>query len=132
MPIQIKYRADKIGIEFIASDVVTGKDVIEANNKIYNSENFSKQKYKIADRTKCTDYQVNSEEVRLIAEQDKTAAKINPNLLIALVSRSDLQYGMSRMYQAYGNESGFLIEIFQDRKSAEEWIEKQLQKPDKG
>lgn len=132
MPIQIKYNDDNVGVEFIVSGVVTGADIIEANDEIYSNENFPNLKYKIADRTNCTVYLVNSEEVQIIAEQDKVASKINPNILIALISTSDLQYGMSRMYQAYGENSGFVIEIFQNRKSAEDWIEKQLKKPDKG
>ena len=67
---------------------------------------------------------------RIIAEQDKAASKTNPNIIVSLISTTDLQYGISRMYQAYVGDSGFLTEIFRDRKSAEEWIEKQFKKLD--
>ena len=128
MPIQIKYIDDGIGVEFIGSGVVTGADIIAANKEIYRNENFYRQKYQIVDRTKCTKYQVSHEEIIKIAEQDKVAAKINPNIVIAFISTTPLQYGISRMYQAYVGNDGFLTEVFKDRKSAEHWIEEQLKK----
>jgi hypothetical protein len=132
MPIQIKYIDGGIGVEFIGSDVVTGADIVAANKEIYRNENFYRQKYQIVDRTKCTKYQVSHEEIIKIAEQDKVAAKTNPNIIIALISTSPLQYGISRMYQAYVGDDGFLTALFRDRKSAEHWIEEQLKKPDTG
>ncbi len=129
MPIQIKYLDDGIGVEFIGSGVVTGADIIAANKEIYRNENFSKQRYQIIDRTKCTKYDVSHKEIIIIAEQDKVAAKTNPNIIIAFISASPLQYGISRMYQAYVGDEGFLTEVFRDRESAEKWIEEQLKKP---
>jgi hypothetical protein len=128
MPIQIKYIEGGLGVEFIGSDVVTGTDIIEANKEIYSNENFSRQRYQIVDRTNCAEFQVSNEEIRIIAEQDKAAAKTNPNIIIALISKTDLQYGISRVYSALVGDNGFLTEIFRDRKNAEEWIEKQLKK----
>ena len=127
MPIQIKYINGGIGVEFIGSGLVTGADVIAANKEIYRNENFSRQRYQIVDRTNCTKYQISNKEIRIIAEQDKAAAKTNPNVIIAFISISDLQYGISRMYQSYVGDNGFLTEIFRDRKSAEEWIKHQLE-----
>ena len=95
MPIQIKYIDDGIGVEFIGSGVVTGADIIAANKEIYRNENFSKQRYQIIDRTKCTKYDVSHKEIIIIAEQDKVAAKTNPNIIIAFISASPLQYGIS-------------------------------------
>ena len=126
MPIQIKYIDGGFGVEFIGSGVVTGADIIEANKEIYSNENFSKQRYQIVDRTNCIEFLVTTEEIQKIAEQDKAAAKTNPNIIIALISTTDLQYGLSRMYEAYVGDSGFLTEVFRDRKSAEEWIENRL------
>ena len=128
MPIQIKYIEGGLGVEFIGSDVVTGTDIIEANKEIYSNENFSRQRYQIVDRTNCAEFQVSNEEIRIIAEQDKAAAKTNPNIISALISKTDLQYGISRVYHALVGDSGFLTEIFRDRKNAEEWVEKQLKK----
>lgn len=132
MPIKIKYTEDGTGIIFIAFDVVTGKDIVEANKDIYSRKNFPKMKYKIADRTKCTEYLVKGSEVRMIAEQEKEASKINPDFIVALVSKSDHQYGMTRMYHAYMGDEGFLSEVFDDQESAKSWINEQLKKSEEG
>jgi hypothetical protein len=128
MTIQINYLDNGIGIEIIASGIVTGEEIIEAHKEIYNEENINKQKYQIVDRTHCTEYQVFANEIEEISEIDNDAEKINPNIIIALVSPTTLQFGMTRMWQAYLNEDHFVTKIFQDRKSADEWIKTQLQK----
>jgi hypothetical protein len=83
MTVQVKYLANGIGIEIIASGIVTGKEVIEAHKEIYNEENFKKRKYKIVDRTDCTKYQVYFEDIEKIAEMDDEASRINPNKNVA-------------------------------------------------
>ncbi|UCD66400.1 MAG: hypothetical protein JSW69_01890 [Deltaproteobacteria bacterium] len=127
MAIQINYLDNGIGIEIIATGIVTGEEIIEAHKEIYKQENLKKQKYQIIDRTKCLKYQVTSEEIEIIAQIDNKAAEINPNIKIALVSTTSLQFGMSRMWQAYISDNSFVTKIFQDRKSADEWIMSQLE-----
>ncbi len=126
MPIQIKYINGGFGVEYCGSGVLAGTDIIEANKEIYGNESFSRQRYQIVDRTNCEEFRVSNDEIRIIAEQDKAAAKISPNIIIALISTSDLQYGISRMYQAHVGENCFMTEISRDSESAEEWIKKQL------
>ena len=126
MPVKIKYIDDGLGVELIASGIVTGKDIIEANKEIYTQEKLHRFRYKIIDRTSCTDYQVTPSEIQVIANHDKEASIINPKMLVALISSTDLQYGMSRMYQAYTDDAGFTSKLFKDRKSAIDWIEEQL------
>lgn len=132
MPTEIKYIDGGVGVEYISSGVVTGADIIAANHKVYGNENFWKQKYQLVDRTSCTEFKVSNEEMRAIALQDRAAAGINPNIVIALVAITDVQYGMSRVYDTCVGDDGFLTAIFRDRKSAEEWIENQLNKSKNG
>ena len=126
MPVQINTLDAGIGIEFISSGVVTGKDIIGANNLIYTHENLCLLRYKIIDRTTCTDYNVTPEEIRTIANQDKAAAKINPNIIVALVSTTPYQYGMTRMWGAYIDGTGLQAGIFNDRKSADTWLKSKM------
>jgi len=131
MPVQINTLQDGIGIEFISSDVVTGKEIIEANKKIYTRENLLRLKYKIIDRSTCTDYHVTPGEIKIIANQDIEASKINKNIVIVLVSPTALQYGMTRMWQVYADDIGFQSKIFKDRESAYEYINELFNKPNK-
>ena len=126
MPIQINYLDDGIGVEFLSTGVVTGKEIIEANAKVYTEEILPRLKYKIADRTACREYIVSAEEVKILADQDRRASTINPKMIIALVSSTDLQYGLSRMWEGYTFDLDFKKMVFRDRKSADEWIQQQL------
>ena len=126
MAIQINYLDNGIGIEIIASGIVTGEEIIKAQEEVYNEENLQKQKYQIIDRTHCTEYQVSSEEIERISDRDNRASEVNSYIIIAVVSSTPLQYGMTRMWQAYIKEDRFVTKIFVDRKSADEWIKLQL------
>ena len=127
MTIQINYLDNGIGIEIIASGIVTGEEIIAAHKEIYNEENLKKQKYQIIDRTHCTEYQVYAEDVEIISEIDNKASEVNPNIIVALVSPTSLQFGMSRMWQFYLKDDRFVTKVFQDRKSSDEWIKAQLE-----
>ena len=127
MTIQVNYLENGIGIELIASGIVTGEEVIEAHKEIYNEEDFKKQRYKIVDRTDCTKYQVYPEEIEKIAEMDDKASRINPNLIIAVISTTSLQYGMTRMWQAYLKNNVFITKNFSDRISADNWIKSYIE-----
>jgi hypothetical protein len=128
MPIEIKYTEDNLGINFYAVGEVTGNHIIEGMKEIFQSEKFVNLKYWIADRSRCTKYDVSSDDVKLIADLDKEAAKINPDLLMILISDTELQYGMSRMYEIYSADSGFKTSVFKDRYKAEDWLKKELDK----
>ena len=129
MPVKINILEGGIGIEFISSGIVTGKEIIEANKKIYNREHLERLKYKIIDRSDCTDYKVTTEEIEIIANQDIKASKINNNITILLITQTDLQYGMTRMWQVLSEETGFESIIFKDRPSANEYINEKFNKP---
>jgi hypothetical protein len=126
MAIQTNCLDNGIGIEIIASGIVTGEEIIKAQEEVYNEENLQKQKYQIIDRTHCTEYQVSSEDIERISDIDNRASEVNSYIIIAVVSSTPLQYGMTRMWQAYIKEDRFVTKIFADRKSADEWIELQL------
>ncbi|MEW6674293.1 MAG: hypothetical protein AB1427_21575, partial [Thermodesulfobacteriota bacterium] len=126
MPVKINMIDGGMGIEFISSGVVTGKEIIEANKKIYTREYLERLKYKIIDRSECTEYQVTTKEMRIIADQDIEASKINKHITILLISPTVLQYGMTRMWQVLSEETGFESIIFKDRPSANEYINKKF------
>jgi len=127
MTIEINYLDGGIGIEIIAVGIVTGAEIIEAHKIIYNETNLKKQRYQIIDRTNCKEYSVSSDEVQKIAGLDNIASATNPNIIIAVISPTKLQYGMTRMWQLYLEDNRFTTEIFPDRKNADQWIKERLE-----
>lgn len=126
MTITINYINEGSGIEIIASGCVTGDEIIEAHKEIYSSDNLTKQRYQIIDRTECIEYLVSNEDARKIAEIDKAASIVNANIIIAIISKTDLQFGVSRVWQAYLEDSTFVTQVFRDRIKAENWLKEQL------
>ena len=129
MPIEIQYTEDDMGIVFYAVGAVTGEEIIEKQGEIYRGEHFSNLRYWIVDRSRCTEYKITPDEIRKMAAMDNEAAKANPNLLMALISESDLQYGISRMFEAHLDENGFKTVVCRSRPEAEEWIRNEMDKP---
>ena len=122
MTIHVNYLENGYGIEIIASGTVTGEEIIDAHKEIYKKGTLKKLRYKIVDRTDCTKYQVHPEDIEKIAEMDDEASRINPNLIIAVISTTSLQHGMTRMWQAYMKNNVFITKNFLDRMSADNWI----------
>lgn len=128
MTIKINHIDDGVGIEIIATGCVTGDEIIAAHQEIYSPGNLKKQRYQIIDRTDCKEYQVSSEDIKKIAEIDKAASNTNPDIIIVIIASTDLQFGVSRMWQVYVEDSTFETEIFRDRITAENWLKEQLNK----
>ena len=122
MTIHVNYLENGYGIEIIASGTVTGEEIIDAHKQIYKKETFKKLRYKIVDRTDCSKYQVYPDDIEKIAVMDDDASKINPNIIIAVISTTSLQYGMTRMWQAYLTNNLFITRNFSDRISADKWV----------
>jgi len=128
MAIEIAYTEDGIGVELISSGAVTGGDIIDALKQIYGDEHFDGIKYLIADKTDCTEYTVDPEDVKRIAALDIEFAETNPGLIEAHIAPGDIHFGTSRMWQAYVSKGRSTSHVFRDRESALEWIKIELAK----
>ena len=128
MALKINYIDNGIGIEIVASGRVTGDDILEAHQEIYSIDNLKRQKYQIIDRTECTEYQVSMEDIKKIAEIDNSVSMSNPDLIFCIIAPTDVQFGMSRAWEAYVEESKFKTQVFRDKITAESWLKEQLNK----
>jgi len=128
MPIKIIYTEDGLGVKYAALGITTGEEVIRANRETINDKRFPSLKYKIVDRSECDEYLVDGAAVKIVAEQEREASLLNPDLKVALVAESEVQFGMSRMYQSLMAGMGFECDIFEDQEVAMQWINKKIQK----
>ena len=64
------------------------------------------------------------EEMRIIVNQDKAAATLNPNIAFALVASEDVMYGIFRMYEAYVDEFTWDTMTTRSLSEATDWIKK--------
>ena len=128
MSCKINYIDGGRGIELLFSGKVVLSDFLGAYKELYNEQNLYRQKYQSGEFTDVDAIDLSFEDIRLIAQLDIDASKKNPNIVIANVGSSDLEFGLSRMWQILADECSFEIEVFRKREDAMKWIESKLGK----
>ena len=112
------------GLLVEAEGIITIEDLIQANDQIYSSrEKIMALKYQIWDFQKVKDLISTADDMRVLAAQDAEAAKLNPDMIIALISPWDLGFGMGRMWEAFVDQSNINTHVFRTREEAESWVE---------
>ncbi len=126
MPVNIEYTEDGSGVILHAVGKVVGSEVIRHKLEMLQGDRLPRMKYWIIDRSQCTDYHLSAEEVQQIAQLDAQSAAINPRIITALISETELQFGMSRMYESLVEKAGLRTGVFRDHASAETWIQNNI------
>jgi len=128
MPVEIEYTKDNIGVVLFAKGIVTGKELTTTIKNVYNDERFISLKYWIGDRTACGRFLLNEKELVAIAKLNEKESQRNPGILLALVAPNAEAFGVSRQFEAHGEDSKFVTQVFRDRQSANEWIDQNLKR----
>ena len=121
MPHKVTYTHDA-GVVTEYEGEVTGDEVIEIHRGIVDDPSFELLRYYISDGTGRTRAAVSADQARVMAGISKSASKLNPNLLVAMVRPEDVDFGMSRMYQSLLEDSDFRIGVFRTRAEAGDWV----------
>ena len=126
MSINLKFIDDKQGIYVTLEGKVTLEDFKVGASEAYSEENIQTQNYQIIDFTNCSSFDLSSSDMQEIARIDKEASEKNPNIKIAIIAPTDVAFGMSRVYEAYTDETGFDTMVFRNSEDAEAWIQEKL------
>ena len=124
MSIHLSYIDNNKGIYVSLEGEVTLNDFISAASDAYSEEHIQDQKYQIIDFTNCSSFNLSTNDMLEIAKIDKKASIKNPSIRIAIIAPNDLTFGMSRVYEAYADDTGFDIKVFRNSNDAKLWIEK--------
>jgi len=105
----------------VFTGVVLGNDLLEAVKALYAS---GPTPHHLWDLTRADISNINSDDLKDIAFLAKQTAPSGRNGRTAIVSISDLGFGISRMYATFAELSGQSVEVrsFRSRRDAEEWI----------
>ena len=129
MGIEINLLEDGRGVEVLAEGVVQGWEIIDAHTRIYDERYLERQHYQVIDKSACTEYDVTADDIDAIAELDRKASIVNPDIVIAVIEASALQFSLTELWQAHLAECTFLTKSFRDRQSAVEWISENAKQP---
>jgi hypothetical protein len=129
MPIKLKNLDSGLGVMLIGEGNVTGQEIIHANKKILSlKEKIEVSKYWIIDYSEATGYDVSTPEIEIIADQDKEISKYLPDYTVAIVTKQDIEFGVSRMWETIIQIKGLQWEtkVFKVRNDAEQWIKNKV------
>ena len=124
MPIQIKYLDGGLGV-----GIITGQDFISANKEMYASiDKMREYKYGLVDLSGVTKVNVSTSEIETIVSQDKNASNYMSELAVAVVAEKDIEFGLSRIWEALIEYHGmnWKTKIFRKRDGAEKWIKNEV------
>lgn len=122
MPIDITYRDDG-GVVLKGRGVLSGDDVSKANKVLYETpDKIRALAYQLCDYSETEGLEMTSEWVARLAAEDKRAAGLNPSMLIAVVGKTELAYGLLRMWQVYAEPPALKTAVFRSVREAMDWI----------
>lgn len=116
------------GLLLICSGDLDLKDLYEA--KIDLPERFPNIRawyFAILDLSAITNLTVSAADLDRLVEQDRQLSAVaRPGLVLAIIARGELPYGVSRLWQSFSDPTGWESEIFRERTAAENWLRHRL------
>ncbi len=127
MPFTFAYLDESQGIRISGSEIVTAAEILAVTRQILADVRGGKTiEYALIDLGGITDFKLNEQDFSAIAAKDEEIAGYLPRLFIAVVASSALAFGIGRTWEAYVALTGWVIEVFRDTATAEQWLESRV------
>ena len=97
---------------------VTRDDAVDLRRRVSNDPEFDRTFCDLIDFSDVTAIELSAEDLQHFGGAPLTAQGVR----YAMVAATPLAYGIARMFRAYREPHGVLVEIFHDRASAERWL----------
>lgn len=127
MPIEAHILQNGMGRLWICHGVLSGKELIENNERILRSKSYEGVRWLLIDETD-SKLDISSAEIRTIKQQDDLLAAVLPELVTAVVIPYDYGFGMSRMWEILTERPGWSTRTFRCRAEAETWLREEVQR----
>ena len=121
MSVEVNLLEDS-GVELLATGTVYGAEIIKANEQLVNDESLHNIRYKLIDKSACTEYLVTAAEIEKVAELNHIFAKANPGIVVAIVESRTLQFSLTGLWQAIVKKVDLKNQNFYSREAALEWL----------
>lgn len=106
MPVEVNL-LEGSGVEIMATGLVYGHEIINANKEIINNESLGNIQYQLIDKSACTEYSVTADDINKIAKLNSLIAKANPNIIMAIVESKTLQFSLTELWQTIVKKYNF-------------------------
>lgn len=120
MPASIKYSENLIEIRMYGR--LTLEELLTASREIAQAEaGMPVTLHRLTDLSEVTNTTITFADVETFAAQRRVAPMKNP-VRSAIVAGNDLQFGLSRMFQALNDNPRISIKVFRDMAGARGWL----------
>lgn len=125
MPIEVAYLDQGEGAVYHASGVLTGDELIAANDGVMASAATEKPlRYVFFDCNSITGVAVAEAHLRRVAETDVAVARqLSHPVVVAIYAKDDVPFALARMWMVYVEASGWATSVFRRKADAIAWLQ---------
>jgi phytoene dehydrogenase-like protein len=125
MAYQLNHESDGRGVVIAFSGMVKGDEIYDLYEQFMADPLFVRWRYQIWDFSDAGEFDVTTDQLRKLAMQDARAARINPNLKIAIIRRrTGPPTGLDRIFHVFEDVWGaYASETFSDIDAARKWAD---------
>jgi hypothetical protein len=122
MPMTYTIDAPRQLVRATGSGVLTDDDVMNHRQALATDPAFTAGMRELSDICAVTDFQVTPAGVRIMVAADVKMVPSGGMHKLAVVAEENVAYGMSRMYQTFGEPNIRSVGVFRNIKEAEAWL----------
>jgi hypothetical protein len=127
MGIRVTPNADGVGIVYTSFGVLTGRDLLEANDLLHAElEANPAIRYLLVDHSAIPEEKVDATSLKALAKRTDDNLRTIPEGLVAIVAPSDVLFGLSRMWASMAEHPNLAVEVARTKETAIAWLEEQL------
>ena len=120
MPYQMHYTSTGADVRF--SGVTTGEEIVRAKASALSHRYAGPLRFLLFDLGGAERLDIPTAAVREVAREDREYAETHPPIAIAVIAPHDLEYGLSRMWQAFVDDSPIESNVTRTRPEAIRWL----------
>ena len=106
---------------FTGAEVFSTEDMLTCVEQVASHPDFRPDFDHLVDMRAVTDFAPSAEDVKTRAKRDHEGKVLNASR-IAIVSSSDIVFGMSRMYETLMDDASVTVRTFKEMESAKSWL----------
>jgi len=110
----------KNGVYWKYSGDVSGSEIIEVSQLIYDDPRYAALKYKLVDFLDVESVNLNRDEILIIVNSHKSAALSNRNIETAVISHSNSE--LANKFTFFFSNQCWEFLVFQDREKGNSWL----------
>ena len=115
------------GIYFRGKDRVLARALVGSLAQIYNTRDAIRNiSFQFCDFSETTATDAAYPDIRKMAEMDRHALDVNPDMQIVMLCESDLTFGLARIWESLTYSTSACPRVFRKREAAEEALHRFL------